>query len=128
MWRGDPLGDLPLMGPAVADIAGLDELRLTEIERRNEAELAVGRHAEITPDLQALVARHPLRERFREQLMLALYRSGRQADALDVVRDGTPDPRRRARDRSVRRSSRSRTRDPSAGTVARCAVGHARSS
>ena len=88
MWRGDPLGDLPLMGPAVADIAGLDELRLTGIERRNEAELAVGRHAEITPELQALVARYPLRERFREQLMLALYRSGRQADALDVVRDG----------------------------------------
>jgi DNA-binding SARP family transcriptional activator/tetratricopeptide (TPR) repeat protein len=88
IWRGDPLGDLPLMGPAVADIAGLDELRLTAIERRNEAELAVGRHAEVTPELQALVARHPLRERFREQLMLALYRSGRQADALDVVRDG----------------------------------------
>jgi DNA-binding SARP family transcriptional activator/tetratricopeptide (TPR) repeat protein len=88
MWRGDPLGDLPLMGPAVADVAALDELRLTAIERRNEADLAVGRHAEITPALQALVARHPLRERFREHLMLALYRSGRQADALEVVRDG----------------------------------------
>ena len=70
------------------EIARLTELRLALIEERAEAELAIGRHAELVRDLEALVREHPLRERLRGQLMLALYRSGRQADALEVYRPG----------------------------------------
>ena len=64
--------------------AELDELRLGAVEERLEADLALGRHADVTAELQALVAQHPLRERLRGQLMLALYRSGRKPDALRV--------------------------------------------
>lgn len=60
----------------------LDELRQACLEDRIDADLAVGAYAELVGDLDALVARHPLRERLRRQLMLALYRSGRQAEAL----------------------------------------------
>jgi DNA-binding SARP family transcriptional activator len=84
LWRGPPLADLAYEPFAQADIARLEELRLVALEERLEADLGSGRHADLVGELEALVAEHPLRERFRGQLMLALYRSGRQAEALDV--------------------------------------------
>jgi DNA-binding SARP family transcriptional activator/tetratricopeptide (TPR) repeat protein len=86
LWRGQPLADLSDEPFAHAEIARLEELRLGAIEDRNESELALGHHADIVSELQALVALHPLRERPHEQLMIALYRSGRQAEALGVYR------------------------------------------
>ena len=86
LWDGQALADVALEGPAQTEAARLDELRLTAVEDRNEAELALGRHRELVPELEALVAEHPLRERLVAQLVLALYRSGRQADALDAYR------------------------------------------
>ena len=65
----------------------LEDLRLAALEERIEADLALGRHAELVGELEALIAEHPHRERLRGQLMLALYRSGRQADALAAYRD-----------------------------------------
>src|SRR5439155_22266627 len=65
----------------------LEELRLLALEKRLEADLAVGRHAEAVPELEVLVREHPLRESLRGLLMLALYRGGRQADALAVYQD-----------------------------------------
>ena len=83
LWRGPPLADLA-REPVAAAAAGLDELRLEALERRIDADLALGRHAELVSELEALAAEHPFRERLRAQLVLALYRSGRQADALDA--------------------------------------------
>jgi len=87
LWRGPALSDLA-DEPGAQSIAGrLDELRLAALERRIEADLACGRDAEVVAELSELTAEHPLRERFRALQMLALYRSGRQADALDAYRD-----------------------------------------
>src|SRR6185437_13864040 len=86
LWRGAPLADLAYESFARTAIERLDELRLVALEQRFEAELALGRHPSVLSDLEALVWEHPLRERLRGQLMLALYRAGRQADALDVYR------------------------------------------
>ena len=86
LWRGAPLADLAYESFARTAIERLDELRLVALEQRFEAELALGRHLAVLSDLEALVWEHPLRERLRGQLMLALYRAGRQADALDVYR------------------------------------------
>jgi DNA-binding SARP family transcriptional activator len=86
LWRGAPLADLTYEPFAQTAIARLDELRLTAIEQRLEAELALGRHARVLAELETLVWDQPLRERLRGLLMLALYRSGRQAEALDVYR------------------------------------------
>jgi DNA-binding SARP family transcriptional activator len=86
MWRGPALADLAYEGFAQAEIARLEEMRLALVEQRIDAELALGRHAELVGELEALVARHPLRERLRFQLMLALYRAARQAEALDAYR------------------------------------------
>jgi len=88
IWRGEPLAELAYESFAQPEIARLRELRLTLVEERAEAELALGRHAELVAELEALVRSEPLRERLRGQLMLALYRSGRQADALEVYRQG----------------------------------------
>lgn len=86
LWRGPALADV--VGPVVESAAaGLEERRLTVLETRIEAELALGRHAELVAELAALVSEHPLRERLRAQLMLALYRCGRRADALAVYRE-----------------------------------------
>jgi DNA-binding SARP family transcriptional activator len=82
IWRGTPLADLAHEDFAAAEIARLEELRIVAVEERVEADLALGRHGELVPDLEALVAAQPYRERLHGQLMLALYRSGRQADAL----------------------------------------------
>jgi DNA-binding SARP family transcriptional activator len=87
LWRGAPLSDFVYEPFAQAEAARLKELRVSTIEDRIEADLRAGQAAELVSELQALAAREPLRERLRGQLMLALYRSGRQADALDVYRD-----------------------------------------
>ena len=82
LWRGDVLADLDDPRFARAETARLEQLRLVAVERRNDADLALGRHTERIAALAALVHDHPLRERFRAQHMLALYRAGRQAEAL----------------------------------------------
>ena len=86
LWRGSALADLPPSLAVDAESARLEEARLTALEDRIEAELGVGRHAELVGELEALVSAQPLRERLRAQLMLALYRSGRQPEALAVYR------------------------------------------
>src|SRR6266540_4773261 len=86
LWRGPALAEFTFEAFAQAAIGRLEELRLAALERRIEADLALGRHAELTGELEALVVEHPLRERFRAQLILALYRSGRQAEALEAYR------------------------------------------
>src|SRR5439155_7680703 len=86
LWRGAPLADLayePFARPAVER---LEEIRLAALEQRIEAELGLGLHSQLTAELEQLVNEHPLSERFRAQLMLALSRSGRQAEALEVYR------------------------------------------
>jgi DNA-binding SARP family transcriptional activator len=83
LWRGSVLADVAYEPFAQGEIARLEELRLAVLEERIEADLAVARHADLVGELEALVAEHPLRERLRGQLMLALYRSGRQAEALE---------------------------------------------
>ncbi len=86
LWRGAPFAEF-LAEPFARDAgARLEEARLAALEDRIEADLALGRHARLLPELEELVAREPLRERPRAQLMLALYRSGRQADALELYR------------------------------------------
>jgi DNA-binding SARP family transcriptional activator len=87
LWRGPPLADLAYEQFAQTEIARLEELRLGAVEQRIEADLALGNHAELVGELESLVAEHPLRERFRFQLMIALYRCARQAEALDVYRE-----------------------------------------
>ena len=82
LWHGPPLGELADQPFAAPELGRLEELHAVALEERIEADLASGRHAEVVPELEALVARNPLRERLRAQFMLALYRSGRQADAL----------------------------------------------
>jgi DNA-binding SARP family transcriptional activator len=86
LWRGPPLSDLAYEPFAQTEIARLDERRWAAFEARVEAELALGRHADLVPELEAAVAEQPLRERLHGQLMLALYRSRRQADALEAYR------------------------------------------
>jgi predicted ATPase/DNA-binding SARP family transcriptional activator len=84
LWRGAPLADLTYESFAQSAITHLEELRLAALEHRFDAELELGRHGQVLPELEALVIDHPLRERLRVQLMLALYRAGRQTEALDV--------------------------------------------
>src|SRR5262245_24637310 len=86
LWRGQPLSQLAYEPFAEYEIARLEELHRTAVEARIDAELARGRHASVIPELEALVREHPLRERLTGELMLALYRSGRQAEALEVYR------------------------------------------
>jgi DNA-binding SARP family transcriptional activator/ABC-type branched-subunit amino acid transport system substrate-binding protein/streptogramin lyase len=88
LWRGPALADFAYDSFAQRDIARLEELRLSALEERIEANIALGRHSEVIAELEALVAGHPLRERLRGQLMLALYRSDRQAEALDAYQRG----------------------------------------
>lgn len=84
LWRGPPLVEFAYERFAESEIARLEELRLVALESRIEAELERGRHASVIPELESLVQQHPLRERLQGQLMLALYRSGRQAQALEA--------------------------------------------
>jgi DNA-binding SARP family transcriptional activator len=84
LWRGAPLGDLAYEPFAQAEIARLEGLRAGALEELVEAKLNLGRHGEVVAQLETLIAKHPYRERARGQLMLALYRSDRQADALQA--------------------------------------------
>ena len=87
LWRGPALADFAYEAFAQTTIARLEELRLAAVELRIDADLALGRHAELAGELDALAREHPLRERFRAQLMLALYRAGRQAEALEAYQE-----------------------------------------
>jgi DNA-binding SARP family transcriptional activator len=84
LWRGPALADFAYEHFAQAEIARLEDLKVATIEERVDADLALGRYAQLVPELESLVCQHPLRERLRGQLMLALYGSGRQAEALDA--------------------------------------------
>jgi DNA-binding SARP family transcriptional activator len=86
LWHGPPVEGIELGGSARAEVQRLAELHTAVLEERIDADLALGRHAELVGELEGLVARHPLRERLRGQLMLALYRAGRQAEALEQYR------------------------------------------
>ena len=84
LWRGEPLPGLSWDADAEAQVQRLHEVRLLALEGRTEADLLLGRHGELVAELQSLAGAHPLRESVHGQLMLALYRSGRQAEALDA--------------------------------------------
>ena len=84
LWRGPALADFEYEPFAQTEIVRLEEARLAAVEARIDADLALGGHAGLVGELEALVRDHPMRERIREQLMLALYRSGRQAEALET--------------------------------------------
>ncbi len=86
LWRGPPLSDLAYEPFAQAEIARLEEMRWAAFEARVDAELAIGRHTDLVSELEAGVAQQPLREHLHGQLMLALYRCGRQAEALEAYR------------------------------------------
>jgi DNA-binding SARP family transcriptional activator len=90
-WRGSPLADLTFEGSARVETARLEELRLTALELRIDAELELGRHDNVLAELDALASRHPGRERLRYLQMLALYRSGRQRDALRAYQEARLD-------------------------------------
>ena len=87
LWRGPALAEFATEPLSSSEGGRLEELRLAVLEERIDAELAMGRHSELVGELESLVARHPLRERLRGQLMVALYRSGRQAEALGAYAD-----------------------------------------
>ena len=86
LWRGAALADLSEQPVAETAAASLDERRLVALELRNDIELRLGRHETVLADIEPLVAEHPYRERLREQWILALYRAGRQKEALDAYR------------------------------------------
>jgi ABC-type transport system substrate-binding protein/DNA-binding SARP family transcriptional activator/streptogramin lyase len=86
LWRGEPLADFRYDSFAQEEIRRLEELRLAALEERIEAELALGRHEDVLSELESLARANPLRERLQGQLMLALYRCGRQAEALEAYR------------------------------------------
>ena len=87
LWRGPTLADLALEPGLRQEIAYLEELRLATLERRIDADLETGRNSELVAELETLIAHHPLREHLRGQLILSLYRAGRQAEALEVYRE-----------------------------------------
>jgi DNA-binding SARP family transcriptional activator len=87
LWRGPALADLAQESALEHESERLEEMRLTALEHRIDADLELGEHEELVPELEALVAAHPLRERLRGQLILALYRGGRQGEALETYRE-----------------------------------------
>jgi DNA-binding SARP family transcriptional activator len=87
LWRGEPLAEVAFEAWAAPEVRRLEEMHLAALEERIDADLACERYAELVPEVEALVARNPLRERLRTQLMLSLYHSGRQADALRAYQD-----------------------------------------
>ena len=122
LWRGQALADLRYDSFVQGEIARLDELRLAATENRIEAELWLGRHDQVIGELEALVVEHPLRERLRGLLMLALYRTGRQADALEAYRTARqalldelglePGPELRELEQAILRQDESLSRRP----------------
>jgi YVTN family beta-propeller protein len=128
LWRGPALADLAYEPFAQNEAARLEELRLVARENRAEAELALGHHAELVPELEALAREHPTRERLREALMLALYRSGRQVEALESYRDAQrtldeelglePGPRLQQLERSILTHDPAIEGPPATGPVA----------
>jgi DNA-binding SARP family transcriptional activator len=88
LWRGPPLADFAFEAWAQPHIAHLEESRLSTLEERVQADLDDARHSELVGELEVLVEEHPVRERLRGQYMLALYRSGRQAEALQAYQNG----------------------------------------
>jgi DNA-binding SARP family transcriptional activator/DNA-binding beta-propeller fold protein YncE len=88
LWRGPVLADVTFESLVRGEVDRLEDLRLAAIAERTDCQLALGRHERVIAELEPLVAAHPLRERFRAQLMLALYRAGRQAEALAVYQEG----------------------------------------
>ena len=96
LWRGRALADVADVEPLAREAARLEELRLLAVEGRVEADLALGRHAEVAGELEGLVAEYPVRERLWRLLVLAFYRSGRQADALAAYRQARGDAGRGA--------------------------------
>ncbi len=87
LWRGEVLADLPIDPSRLPGVARLEEIRLAAIEDRVDAELALGHHAGLVGELRSLVSAYPFRERITRQLMIALYRSGRQSEALSAFED-----------------------------------------
>lgn len=87
MWRGTPLADVALVPSVLPESARLEEARLAVVEARIEAEIGLGRHEALLPELKLMVSQYPLRERLHAHLMVALYRSGQQAEALGAYRD-----------------------------------------
>src|SRR5207247_1147448 len=87
LWRGPPLADFLYEPFAQGAITRLEELRLAALERRIEADLLRGVNGQLVAELEELVREHPLREQLRAHLMLALYRAGRQAEALEVYHE-----------------------------------------
>ena len=118
LWRGPALADLASEPFVHAEIARLEGLRLEALDARFEAMLSVGREAEAVGELQALVGLHPLDERFRGQLMVALYRSGRQAEALEAYRTVRRSSTRSSGS-SPPRAATARAGNPAAGRLAR---------
>ena len=113
LWRGAAFADFPDDPFAQAERARLEEERLAAVTDVNDARLRLGDHAALVGDLRALVVRHPLQERFRAQLMLALYRCGRQAEALEAyLQTPAPDDGRRARHRAEPQPPTPAGRDP----------------
>jgi len=84
LWRGAPLADIPSQLLRRDQVPRWEQLRLQAVEWQADIGLQTGRHSELVPELQALAAEHPLRERFHAQLMRALYRCARQAEALEA--------------------------------------------
>ena len=115
LWRGPPLADVVFEGPARHEIGRLSELHLATRIERIDAELELGRHAALVGELEMLVAAHPYQERLPRQLMLALYRSGRQAEALQVYQAAPQDAERRARPRAGSGAAGARGSDPAPG-------------
>lgn len=125
LWRGSALADFRYDSWAQGEIARLEELRIRALEARIEAELALGRHEQVVAELEALVDAHPLRERLRAQLMLALYRAGRQAEALERYQRARealveqlgidPGPELQGLERAILRQERSLDPEPAEG-------------
>jgi DNA-binding SARP family transcriptional activator len=87
LWRGEPLADVPSRLLREREVPAIEDQRLQALTARIDADLHLGRHGEVVAELRQLVAAHPMQEQFHAQLMLSLYRSGRQADALAAYQD-----------------------------------------
>ena len=117
LWRGSPLADLESETFAQSEIHRLEDLRLGVLEERIAADLDLGADAELVAEIEALVRAHPLRERLRGNLMLALYQCGRQAEALAAFHDARRTLRRGARDRAGTGAPGALRLDPPAGAA-----------